>query len=260
MRSFVRQALACVVLLGPGCGGRATSVVDGKDGGTGSLSPQSADASADGGAGQAPAAAERDASDGWSAPSDAAPTDNEPADAPVTVYPCESPQECTVHMVFGPQIYCCIDHVCIAGQGAENEALACDDPDAQVIQASNYDQSCATDSDCVPVAEGTRCHPGGGGWCPTAAIRTSALAQYQADVFKSSANACIALGFCPNYAGPCCHAGTCRMNQGCVASPADTLPACADAGGSCSTFSGCGVKGAGPPDSCAYSDEMCCLD
>ena len=184
--------------------------------------------------------------------------DAESDDAPATAYPCESPQECTVHMVSGPQIYCCIDHVCIAGQGAENEALACDDPDAQVVQASNYDQSCATDSDCVPVAEGSRCHPGGGG-CPTAAIRTSALAQYQTDVSKSSANGCIAISSCGMYAGPCCHAGTCRMNQGCVASPADTLPACADAGGSCSTFSGCGVNGAGPPDSCAYPDESCCL-
>ena len=170
---------------------------------------------------------------------------------------CESPQDCAAHMVFGPAVYCCIDHVCIEGQAAES--LSCDDPDAQVIQASDYDQSCTTDSDCVAVGEGSFCYPGAGR-CPSAAIRTSALAQYQAEVSRTWAVACFVFGSCTLSLGPCCRAGTCRMNQGCVASPADTLPACADAGGSCSTFvTGCGGKGAGPPDSCAYPDEMCCI-
>jgi hypothetical protein len=49
------------------------------------------------------------------------------------------------------------------------------------------------------------------------------------------------------------------MNAACY-SPSDTLAACADAGGACSPFViQCGDKGTGPPDSCAYSDEMCCL-
>jgi hypothetical protein len=172
-------------------------------------------------------------------------------------YPCEGPPDCTAHRVFGPQVYCCIDHVCIEGQAGESQS--CGDPDAQVIQASNYDQSCTTDSDCVAVGEGSFCYPGAGR-CPSAAIRKSALSQYQADVSKTWAVACIAIGSCTNSVGPCCRAGTCRMNEGCVASPADTLPACADAGGSCGAFViGCGGKGAGPPDSCAYPDEMCCL-
>ncbi|HXN32718.1 MAG TPA: hypothetical protein VN894_12685 [Polyangiaceae bacterium] len=255
MRPLVRHAFACLVLLGAGCGGRATSLVEGKDGGTGGLSAQTGDASAGGEAGPVRSAAERDAGDAWSVPTDAASTDAEPGDAPAMAHPCESPQDCAP--MFGPQIYCCIDHVCIEGQAAES--LSCDDPDAQVIQASNYDQSCTTDSDCVAVSEGSFCYPGGGG-CPTAAIRASALAQYQADVSKTwAASSCFGLSGCPAF-GSCCRAGMCQANQGCVSTPADTLPACADAGGSCSTFvTGCGGKGAGPPDSCAYPDEMCCI-
>ena len=43
-------------------------------------------------------------------------------------------------------------------------------------------------------------------------------------------------------------------------SAADTLPACADAGGTCAPFvAQCGSKGAGPAGSCAYPDETCCL-
>ena len=124
-------------------------------------------------------------------------------------YPCESPQDCTAHQVPGPQVYCCIDHVCIVGQAGESQS--CDDPDAQVIQASNYDQSCTTDSDCVAVAEGSFCYPGAGR-CPSAAIRTSALTQYQADVSKTFAAACVVLTSCPAFGSPSCVAGMCQGN------------------------------------------------
>ncbi|MGA7123971.1 MAG: hypothetical protein WBY94_27970 [Polyangiaceae bacterium] len=225
---------SATLILGTGCGGRATSLVEGKDGGMGRLSAETADAST---VGEGSADAESD-------------------EAPAA-YPCESPQDCTAHQVPGPQVYCCIDHVCIVGQAGESQS--CDDPDAQVIQASNYDQSCTTDSDCVAVAEGSFCYPGAGR-CPSAAIRTSALTQYQADVSKTFAAACVVFGDCAISVGPCCRAGICQLGVACFPSPVDALPACADAGGSCGTLaSGCGGHGVGPPDSCAYPDETCCL-
>ncbi|MGA7119673.1 MAG: hypothetical protein WBY94_06220 [Polyangiaceae bacterium] len=249
---LLRRASAWLLVLAPGCGGRATSFVEGRDGGTGT--GQTGDASAGGESGQgsgadaadvwsalsdagsagaepgdvwsapfdgastdsepgdawsAPfdaASTDANASDEWSATSDAGSADAEPSDAPAA-YPCESPQDCAAHIVFGLQVYCCIDHVCIEGQAAES--LSCDDPDAQVIQASNYDQSCATDSDCVAVGEGNFCYPGAGR-CPSAAIRKSAIGQYQADVAKTWAAACIVTGFCPGFEGPSCQAGMCQ--------------------------------------------------
>jgi hypothetical protein len=162
-----------------------------------------------GDAGSAPFdAASTDANGGhaWSAPSDAGSADEEPGYA-LAPYPCESPQDCAAHVVLGLQVYCCIDHVCIEGHAAES--LSCDDADAQVIQASNYDQSCATDSDCVAVGEGNFCYPGAGR-CPSAAIRASASGQYQADVAKTWAVACIAIGSCPAWGGPHCLDGMCQ--------------------------------------------------
>jgi hypothetical protein len=145
----------------------------------------------------------------------------------------------------------------IFGQAAES--TSCADPDADVLQASNYDQSCATDSDCVGVAEGSFCQPNSG--CPNAAINKAALPRYMADVGKTyGGGSCTAFSSCVFYQGPCCRRGSCQMNLDCF-SPSDTLPACADAGGSCGAFIiQCGDNGTGPPDSCAYSDEMCCLN
>ena len=170
---------------------------------------------------------------------------------------CSGPQDCIAHIPTGPAIFCCIDKACIYGQAAQ--AVPCSDAEVQLIQASNYDQSCTTDSDCVAVGQGNFCLAGAGN-CPTAAIRKSAYARYQADVAKTQAAVCSALSSCTASFGPCCRHGTCQMNLNCE-SPSDTLPACADAGGSCGPFiTQCGDKGTGPPDSCAYSDEMCCLN
>jgi hypothetical protein len=157
----------------------------------------------------------------------------------------------------GLQVYCCVDKTCIFGQAAES--TSCADPNAEVLQASNYDQACTTDTDCVGVAEGNFCQPNAG--CPNAAINQAALPRYMADVGKTyGGGSCTAFSSCGFYYGPCCHQGMCQMNTGCDAKPSDTLPACAEAGGACSTFvTSCGVRDAGPPDSCAYPDEMCCL-
>jgi hypothetical protein len=184
-------------------------------------------------------------------------TDAEGNDA--SSFACTSPQDCLAHIPSGPAVFCCIDKTCIYGQSAE--AVPCADASAQLIKASNYDQSCQTDSDCIAVAEGNFCRPGAAD-CPSTTISKSASAQYWADVEKTNAAICEApISGCLGGAGvPCCRHGACILD--CVAS-ADTLAACAGAGGSCVYGTGLNACGAsttwGPPDSCAYSDETCCV-
>jgi hypothetical protein len=174
-----------------------------------------------------------------------------PADAgagDATAVTCSSPRDCPMH--FGPQVYCCTDNTC--GVDAPD---ACADGGEQPIQASNYDQSCTTDIDCVAIGEGNACSlisP-----CPNAAINKGALGRYQSDIAQAP---CYELAGCPAEFGPCCRHGSCQMDTCYSTATADTLPACADAGGACAPFVGqCGSNGAGPPDSCAYPDETCCL-
>jgi hypothetical protein len=173
-----------------------------------------------------------------------APADAGAADA--TVVACSSPRDCPMHL--GSQVYCCTDNTCTL-----DVPDACADGSERPILASTYNQSCTTDMDCIAVSEGNACSlisP-----CPNAAINKGALAQYQSDIAQTP---CYALAGCPLEFGPCCRHGSCQMNA--CYSAVDTLPACADAGGACAPFvAQCGSKGAGPPDSCAYPDEMCCL-
>lgn len=159
---------------------------------------------------------------------------------------CSSPRDCPMHL--GSQVYCCTENTC-----GVDVPDACADGGEHPIQASNYDQSCMTDLDCVAIAEGNACSlidP-----CANAAINKGALAQYQSDIAQVP---CFELAGCPAEFGPCCRHGSCQTDA--CYSAADTLPACADAGGACAPFvTQCGSKGAGPAGSCAYPDEMCCL-
>jgi hypothetical protein len=164
-----------------------------------------------------------------------------------TAAACSTAQDCPMHL--GSQVYCCTENTC-----GVDVPDACADGSGHPIRASDYDQTCATDMDCVAVGEGNACSiipP-----CPTAAINKGAFARYQSDVAQAP---CFELSFCVSSAGPCCRRGSCQMNTAC-GSAADTLPACAEAGGACGAFvTQCGSKGTGPPDACAYPDEMCCL-
>ena len=65
-------------------------------------------------------------------------------------------------------------------------SICAPDGSLPLIEASNYDQSCTTDSDCIAIAEGDVCTPCGIG-CTNAAINVAAHARYKADV--ASANA-----------------------------------------------------------------------
>jgi hypothetical protein len=126
-----------------------------------------------------------------------------------------------------------------------------------------YDLSCATDTDCVAVAAGYYCSPAQCGCIPIG-IGKSALAQFNADVAKTPLGSGKVEGAdcgCTEELGPCCLNGACQAGAGCYAGASDTLPACADAGGTCarSPDNQCSSAGEGPPDSCAYPDEKCCL-
>jgi hypothetical protein len=104
-----------------------------------------------------------------------------------------------------------LDTACAYSNGTP--LIACTDADVQLIQASNYDQTCTTDSDCVAVAEGNFCFPPN---CPSAAINVSATAQYNADVAMTNAAICGGASSCPTFSGPCCRGGSCSLGAACV--------------------------------------------
>jgi hypothetical protein len=93
------------------------------------------------------------------------------------------------------------------------------------IQASNYDQSCTVDSDCVEVSVGNPCQA-----CDficnqsVGAINVGANAQYTADVAKTAAG--VGDCGCPaevgNRVGPCCRSGQCHADSACSSSDAST--------------------------------------
>jgi hypothetical protein len=96
-----------------------------------------------------------------------------------------------------------------------SHTVTCTDANVQLIQASNYDQSCKTASDCIAVAEGNACYPCVIA-CPTAAINASARGQYLSDVAKTSggSQSDVMCG-CPAEFSPCCRGGTCRADVQC---------------------------------------------
>jgi hypothetical protein len=148
------------------------------------------------------------------------------------------------------------------GRLSDSGTMTSDGPNADsglcMISASNYDQSCTVDTDCSMVSSGDYCSATC--LCGGSAINVGALAKFNADVAKtplgSGALGNVFCG-CPFSWGPCCRHGTCVGERGGCSSPSDSLPACADAGGTCMPFGSCGQPG--PPDACAYSDEMCCV-
>ncbi len=102
----------------------------------------------------------------------------------------------------------------------------CTDASAQTILASNFDQSCKTDSDCIAVAEGNSCYACSLS-CPNAAINRSALSTYQSDVAKAipPEARCGGPVHCPAAFPPCCRSGACRADLSCQSAPAGTSDA-----------------------------------
>jgi len=124
---------------------------------------------------------------------------------------CTTVQDC---QTVANDAVCCVQERCLAGASAMN--VSCPDPEVQLIKASNYDQSCVADSDCVAVAAGNFCIPGAGN-CANAAINKSAQTRYQSDVANTNAAFCSAPGNCATFAcgtspGPWCLNGTCEID------------------------------------------------
>jgi hypothetical protein len=129
-----------------------------------------------------------------------------------------------------------------------------------IVLASDYDQSCTLDSDCVEVGQVPQCPITTCDGCTTEAINRSAMAPYMSAFKRALASSSIS-GFCgcPCTGNAICRGGKCEEGF-CEPSPSDTLPACANGGGTCVYSASTICNGTGPPDSCAYSDELCCLN
>jgi hypothetical protein len=125
-----------------------------------------------------------------------------------------------------------------------------------IVLATDYDQSCTVDTDCIAVGQLGQCPASACDGCLTEAINKSVWSRYQTALHQAFAtDPPVGMCNCPGMVVTCCRHGTCQ-GVGCF-SPADTLPACADAGGTCLPVASCGQPAL--PDACAYSDEMCCV-
>jgi hypothetical protein len=113
-----------------------------------------------------------------------------------------------------------------------------------LIRASDYNQSCTTNADCVEVGEGNSCYPCAL-WCSTTAINGRDLDRYRSDVATalslSGVEAAIEAGamivcHCPADMGACCRAGRCTTGIRCepcdpgVRCTTDSDCACLDVG------------------------------
>lgn len=122
-----------------------------------------------------------------------------------------------------------------------------------MIEATDYDQSCAQDADCRLVTAGNYC--AAGCLCPNEAINVADAVAFKEAVDQAlSVMNVLECSSCPPRIHPCCRQGLCTLD--CV-SGADTLSACADAGGACFYEVSC-TPPLAPTNSCVYSDETCC--
>jgi hypothetical protein len=118
-------------------------------------------------------------------------------------------------------------------------------PDAavKVIQASDYDQTCAVDTDCVGIVEGSTCNACTLN-CSNAAIRKSAMAQYNADTTNILT---AAFELCPSSCGgpeaACCRGGLCHWGYPTCPYPTGILETDAGAGAADAGESGDGDAG-----------------
>jgi hypothetical protein len=127
------------------------------------------------------------------------------------------------------------------------------------VLASDYDQSCDADTDCVGVGQVPSCPAFAGYDCPTEAVNKQVATQYNAGFSQAFASRGPGGSTCPCVSGAVCRSGICHAAY-CGPPPADTLPACADAGGRCYYRANTRCNGMGPPDACAYADEFCCIN
>jgi hypothetical protein len=116
-------------------------------------------------------------------------------------------------------------------------AFECDQGKTFPIIASDYDQSCNVDSDCVGIGEGDGCECRV--LCQNAAINVADEARWREDVMQTpvSGTAC----HCPAATVPCCRDHLCRSDRTLCELPTDDSDAgdedgptaCVAAGGRC---------------------------
>jgi hypothetical protein len=102
------------------------------------------------------------------------------------------------------------------------DAAACVDAN---ILASNYDQSCTLDIDCVPIEEGNTCSPCDLACVATGAINADAAAKYASDTANTlgvlgtgdARCACLTLNTGRDNVGPFCCSGVCQLGIPCSA-------------------------------------------
>ncbi len=95
----------------------------------------------------------------------------------------------------------------LVGVGVVAASLLASCSNCGSIQASDYDQSCSTASNCVVVSEGDSCR-GLFCNCGNAAINVSAQAEYNANLQSIGGTA---LCPCPEGATATCDAGVCGL-------------------------------------------------
>jgi hypothetical protein len=111
-----------------------------------------------------------------------------------------------------PKFGCYVSALALFGCSHPSSNVPCTDANIQNISASNYDQTCRVDSDCVAVGEGNACYPCVLE-CRTATINLDSLGQYQSDVAKTIGGHEQAKCNCPNEVVPRCQNGKCRMTR-----------------------------------------------
>jgi len=148
-----------------------------------------------------------------------------------------------------------------SGGGGGSGSASSNPAPCTVVLASDYDQSCMVDADCVSVHQVPKCPVTDCSGCYPVAINKSAMERYTAALSQAVASAPPGpLCYCPCESGlALCRGGTCQAAS-CGPPVADTLPACSNAGGACGYAANTICNRKGPPDACAYSDELCCLD
>lgn len=107
--------------------------------------------------------------------------------------------------------------VTLGACGPGDHQTTCSNGDiAAVIVASDYDQTCQTDADCVVIAVDF-CN--GCPWCSdTEAINNTSKQQYFDDL-KSRDGVLYDVCRCPGPRVPCCVFGKCQVSNACATNP-----------------------------------------
>jgi hypothetical protein len=134
-------------------------------------------------------------------------------------------------------------HCEVEAGDADADVAACADAN---ILASNYDRSCAVDTDCVAIAEGNVCDPCVFDGMLNAAINAGAMAKYSSDIAGTPGAAGIGGAGCSTGGGtvsgnsnwgPFCCSGRCHVGSPCP-NTAAAMDASADVAADVATDAG----------------------